>query len=64
MLKEEFEDTRGVIRIRVSKDRQQNEQKHKGQKDNQRSTKHCTEDNDRATRTPLKAGVNSCVPEW
>jgi len=45
-LKEEFEDTKGVIRIRVLKDRQRNDQKQKGQKDKQRSTKHYTEDND------------------
>ena len=38
---EEFEDTKGVIRIRKSKkDRQHNGQKEKGQKNKQRSTKH------------------------
>jgi hypothetical protein len=38
---EEFEDTKGVIRVRKSKKgRQQNGQKKKGQKDKQRSTKH------------------------
>ena len=38
LYQEEFEDTKGVIRIRKSKkDRQYN-----GQKDKQRSTKHCT----------------------
>jgi hypothetical protein len=38
---EEFEDTKGVIRIREStKDRQHNGQKRNGQKDKQRSTKH------------------------
>jgi len=41
-LKEEFEDTKGVIRIRKSKNRQHNDQKKKGQKDKQRSTKHST----------------------
>jgi hypothetical protein len=35
---EEFEDIKGVIRILKLKDRQ-----HNGQKDKQRSTKHCTE---------------------
>jgi hypothetical protein len=36
---EEFEDTKGVIRIRISKDRQHNGQK---KKDKQLSTKHYT----------------------
>ena len=49
---EEFEDTKGVIRICKSKnDRQRNGQKKNGQKDKQRST-HKTKD--RVTRTPLK----------
>jgi len=38
---EEFEDTKGVIRI---------------QKDKQRSTKHTHKAKDRVTRTPLKTG--------
>jgi hypothetical protein len=42
-LYEEFEDTKGVIRIRKSKmNRQHNAQKKIGQKDKQRSTKHYT----------------------
>ena len=41
VLKEEFEDTQGVIRIRISKKNGQNNgQKKKIQKDKQRSTKH------------------------
>jgi hypothetical protein len=45
---EEFEDTKGVIRIRKSKQNRQ----HNDQKDNQRSTKiHI-----KLTRTPLKTG--------
>ena len=52
---EEFEDTKGVIRIRKSKDRQ-----HKGhkrdKKDKQRSTKHTHKTKDRVLRTPLKIG--------
>ena len=41
---EEFEDTKGVIRIHKSKkDRQYNSQKEKGPKDKQWSTKHYTE---------------------
>jgi len=47
---EELEDTKGVIRIRKSKDRQHNGQKKKGK---QRSTKHTQKTKDRATRTPL-----------
>ena len=40
-LEEEFEDTKGVIRIRISKkNRQHNGKKKKVQKDKQRSTKH------------------------
>jgi hypothetical protein len=43
-MQEEFEDTKGVIRIRKSKkDRQHNGQMKKGQKNEQRSTKHYTE---------------------
>jgi len=39
--KEEFEDTKGTIRIRISKkNRKHNGQKEKVQKDKQRSTKH------------------------
>ena len=64
MLSEEFEDTKGAIRIRISqKNRQHNDQNEKVQKDKQRSTKHTYKTKDRATRTPLKTGVNSGVPE-
>jgi hypothetical protein len=50
---EEFEDTKGVIRIRISKKkRQSNGQKKKKQKDKQRSTKHTYKTKDRVTRTP------------
>jgi len=56
-LKEEFEDTKGVIRIRKSKkDRRHNGQKKNGQKDKQRSTKQTHKTKDRVTRTPLKTG--------
>ena len=48
---EEFEDTKGVIRIRKSKDRQ-----HNG-KIKQSSTKYTHNTNDRVTRTPLKTGI-------
>ena len=57
--KEEFEDTKGVIRTHNSKDRQH----HNGQKDKQRSTKHTHKTNLRVTPTSLKTGVNSCAPE-
>jgi hypothetical protein len=64
MLSEEFEDTKGAIRIRISqKNRQHNDQNEKVQKDKQRSTKHTYKTKERATRTPLKTGLNSGVPE-
>ena len=63
MLSEEFEDTKGAIRIRISqKNRQHNGKNEKVQKDKQRSTKHTYKSKDRATRTPLKTGVNSGAP--
>jgi len=41
LLKEEFEDTKGVIKIRISKkNRQHNGQKKKYKRSKQRSTKH------------------------
>ena len=46
-----MEDTKGVIRNRTSKDRQQNGRM---KKDKQRSTKHRNKTEDRVTRTPLK----------
>ena len=50
----QFEDTKGVIRIRISKkNRQHNDQKKKYK---QRSTKHTYKTTDRVTRTPLKTG--------
>ena len=49
---EEFEDTKVVIRIRKSKNRQYNGQKKKRQKDKQRSTKHTRKTKDQVT--PLK----------
>jgi len=54
-LQEEFEDTKGDIRIRISKNRL-HKGKEKVQKDKQRSTKHTYETKDRVTRTPLKTG--------
>ena len=46
---EEFEDTKGVIRIRKTKTNRQ----HNGQKDIQRSTKHTHKPKDQVTRTIL-----------
>ena len=47
---EEFEDTKGVVRFRISKEnRQHNGQKKKAQKDNERSTKHTHKTKDRIT---------------
>ena len=55
--KEEFEDTKGGTRIRISKkNRQHNGQKKKVQQDKQRSTKHTYKTKDRVTRTPLNTG--------
>jgi hypothetical protein len=55
----EFEDTKGVIRIHKSKNRQHNGQQKKYK---QWSTKHTHKAKDRVTRTPLKQ-VNSGAPE-
>jgi hypothetical protein len=49
-LQEEFEHTKGAIRIRISKkNRQHNGQKKKVQNDKQRSTKHSYKSKDRVT---------------
>jgi hypothetical protein len=62
--KEEFEDTKRVIRIcKSKKDRQLNRQKKKWQNDIQRSTKQINKTKDRVTQTPLKTEVNSGVSE-
>jgi len=53
---EEFEDTKGAIRNRISKKNRQ----HNGQKNKYKRTNN---DQDRVTRTPLKTGVNSGAPE-
>ena len=49
--KKEFEDTKGVIRIHKSKDRQHNGQK---KKDKKRSTKHTHKTKNWVTRTTIK----------
>ena len=57
--REEFEDTRGVIRIPISKKNRQH--KEKVQKDKQLSTKYTRKAQDRVPRTPLKThGEISC----
>ena len=54
LIQEEFEDTKGVIRIcKSKKDRQHNDQKKKYK---QRSTKLTYKTKDRVTQTPLKTG--------
>jgi hypothetical protein len=54
VMKEEFEDTKRIIRMRQSEDRQRYGQK---KKDKPGSTKHTPKTRDRVTRTPLKTGV-------
>ena len=54
---QEFEDTKGIIRIRkLKKSRQRKSQKEKVQKDKQRSTKHTHKTKDLVTRTSPKTG--------
>jgi hypothetical protein len=62
---EEFEDSKGVIRIHISKrKRQDNGQKKKYKTTNNDLQKHTHRIKDRVTRTPLQTGVNSCATEW
>ena len=62
MRPEKFEDTKRVIRSRKS--RKTNGQKKKGQKDTCNNLQNTTQKTkDRATRIPLKPGVNSGAPE-
>jgi hypothetical protein len=52
---EEFEDTKEIIKIRISKNNiQRNGQKEKLQKDKQRSTKYAHQSKNRVTRTPTQ----------
>ena len=59
LYEEEFEDTKGAIRIRISDEEEQTTQwpKEKVQKDKQRSTKHTHKTKNRVTRTSLKPRV-------
>jgi len=60
--KEEFEDTKGAVRIRISKkNRQHNSQKEKYER-TKRSTKHTYKTKDRVTRFSTKAQYLS--PKW
>ena len=56
-LKEEFEDTKGVIRIRKSKKNSQQWPKEKVQKDKQRSTKHTYKLNNSLRIMPLHSDI-------
>jgi hypothetical protein len=59
---EEFEDTKGATRIRISKkNRQHNGQKKKYKRKKKRSTRHTYKTKDRVTRTPLKTGALFCL---
>ena len=61
MKQDQFDNTKGISRIRNSKkDRQHNGQK---ENDKQRFTKHTHKTKDRVTRTALTTGVNSGAPE-
>ena len=56
-MKEEFEDTKGIIRIRKSKkDRQHNGQKKKDKRTNNDPQNITHKTTDRVTRTQLKTG--------
>ena len=61
---EEFEDTKGVMRIRkLKQDRQQNGQKKIDKRTNNNLQNIAQKTKDRVTRTLLKPGVNSGAPE-
>jgi len=63
LIRDELEDTKGVIRIRKSKNRQHNDQKKKYKRKNVDLQNTVQKTNDRVTRTLLKTGVNSGAPE-
>ena len=63
-LQEEFEDTKGVIRIWISKNPMSTQWlEEKVQKDKQRSTKHTFKIKDRVTRPHKKLGLNLGAPQ-
>ena len=53
---EEFEDTKGIIRIRIPKRNRQHNDRKKKYKKTKRSTKHTYKTKGRVTRTPIKPG--------
>ena len=61
LMYEEFEDTKGVIKIRISKNRQYNGQQKKYKQTNNDLQNHTHNTKDRVTRTPLKTG---CELGW
>jgi hypothetical protein len=64
LYEEEFEDSKGIIRIRKSKNnRQHNGQKKKDKRTNNDLQNISYKTKDRVTRIPLKTGVNSGAPE-
>jgi hypothetical protein len=54
---EEFEDIKGVIRIRKS----QKNRQHNGQKKRAKATKHAHKTKDRVTRNPLSQVINTVI---
>jgi len=60
-LQEEFEDTKGIIRIHKSKDRQYNSQNKKDNWTNNDLQSTTQKTRDRATRTLLKSVLNSAA---
>ena len=63
-MKEEFEDTKVVIRIRIlRKDRQHNDQKKRDTMTNNDLQNITHKTKDRVTQTPLKPGMNPGCPE-
>ena len=65
MYKNEFEDTKGVIKNPFIDEEQTTQwPKEKWLKDKQRSTKHTHKTKDRVTQTPLKTGMNSSAEHW
>ena len=63
--KKEFEDIKGVIRIRKLKDRQHNDQMKKDKRTNNdlENITNKTKDRSRVTQNPVKPGANSDAPE-
>ena len=58
LLQKEFEDTKGVIRIRISKKNKQHNGQEKKYKRTNNDLQHTHKTKDRVTRTPPKSGIN------